>query len=507
MSDLAKGWTSCQLQELLTSLESGSRPKGGVRGIADGVPSLGGEHLTYKGGFDFSSIKYVPKEFAERMNRGQILINDVLIVKDGATTGKTAFVGKDFPFENAVVNEHVFICRPTEFIEPRFLFRYLTSKEGQDRILENFQGSAQGGINLSFAPNTEIPLAPLNEQKRIVEKLEKLLGKVEAVQARLNKIPVILKRFRQAVLAAACSGKLTADWRKENTDESAEQLKRDIISEFYQKTKKKIDETEYFQKPDNSDIPSSWQWIISANIFYFVTSGSRGWASYYSNSGALFIRVGNLDHNSIQLDLTSKKFVNPPSNAEGTRTRVLENDVLVSITADVGMIALVNSDIGEAYINQHISLARPVEGIDKKFLAYYLTSEDGGQKQFRELQRGATKAGLGLGDIKNIWVALPPIEEQKEIVRRVEDLFKFADQIEARYKKARSYTDKLTQSILAKAFRGELVPQDENDESASVLLELIKAEKSNNADSIKGKQKRKPKTQKEDEQQTLFANG
>ena len=75
-------------------------------------------------------------------------------------------------------------------------------------------------------------------------------------------------------------------------------------------------------------------------------------------------------------------------------------------------------------------------------------------------------------------IPIPPFLEQEEIVRRVDELFKFVDQIEARYKKARTYTDKLTQSILAKAFRGELVPQDPNDEPASVLLERIRESKS-----------------------------
>ena len=178
--ELPQGWTTTALAELLTAVESGSRPRGGVRGIREGIPSVGGEHLKYDGTFDFRSVKYVPKEFAADMNRGRIQTNDILVVKDGATTGKTAFVDSSFPFRTAFVNEHVFICRPTPQIEPRFLFRFLASKAGQERILENFKGSAQGGINQSFAPNTEVPLAPVNEQRRIVAKLEKLLGKVDA---------------------------------------------------------------------------------------------------------------------------------------------------------------------------------------------------------------------------------------------------------------------------------------------------------------------------------------
>lgn len=222
--ELPQNWASTRLADLLTTLESGSRPRGGVRGISGGPPSVGGEHLRYDGKFDFNSVKYVPEKFAAAMTKGHIQINDVLVVKDGATTGKTAFVDSEFPFLRSVVNEHVFICRPVSQIEPNFLFRFLMSKDGQERILENFKGSAQGGINQAFASKVEVPLAPLAEQRRIVAKLEKLLDQVDACQKRLPKIPVLLKRFRQSVLAAACSGRLTADWREENSTGDADDV-------------------------------------------------------------------------------------------------------------------------------------------------------------------------------------------------------------------------------------------------------------------------------------------
>jgi len=139
MNNVPNNWVSCSLEDLLITLESGSRPKGGVKGISDGTPSIGGEHLTYQGSFDWSSVRYVPEAFANSMNKGKIQTNDILIVKDGATTGKTAFVDEHFPFPKAVVNEHIFICRPSNLINPKFLFRYLTSKDGQERILENFK--------------------------------------------------------------------------------------------------------------------------------------------------------------------------------------------------------------------------------------------------------------------------------------------------------------------------------------------------------------------------------
>jgi type I restriction enzyme, S subunit len=241
-------WKAMPLSDLLDSLESGSRPRGGVRGIKHGIPSIGGEHLKYDGTFDFSSIKYVPREFASKMTKGRIKINDILVVKDGATTGKTSFVDSNFPFRDAVVNEHVFICRPTNKINSKYLFYFLSSKDGQERILENFKGSAQGGINQSFAPNTEVPVASVGLQERIVEKLEKVLAHVDISRARLNRIPVILKRFRQSVLAAACSGKLTTDWR-----ESSSNYKSNINELISTSNSEEIEAI--------VDVPKDWKWV------------------------------------------------------------------------------------------------------------------------------------------------------------------------------------------------------------------------------------------------------
>src|SRR6185312_641164 len=94
-------------------------------------------------------------------------------------------------------------------------------------------------------------------------------------------------------------------------------------------------------------------------LLALVTSGSRGWAQYYSVEGAVFIRMGNLNHNTISLDLSITQYVNPPKGVEGTRTQVQANDILISITAELGMVALIPGELGEAYINQHIALARP----------------------------------------------------------------------------------------------------------------------------------------------------
>ena len=232
-SKLPEGWVWCSLDTITSELESGGRPKGGVKGIQSGVPSIGGEHLNDEGGFCFEKIRYIPESYFAKMSKGLIQENDILIVKDGATTGKTSYVDKNFPFEKASVNEHVFILRGfPEVVEQRYLFRFLYSQQGQKQIQDKFQGSAQGGINTKFIIDFPLPLPPLPEQRLIVYRVEALLERVRKAKERLDKVPQIIKQFRQAVLKKAFSGELTADWRREHPElEPATELLRRIQEE------------------------------------------------------------------------------------------------------------------------------------------------------------------------------------------------------------------------------------------------------------------------------------
>lgn len=460
MSELPAGWESCSLEELLTSLESGSRPRGGVRGIQEGVPSVGGEHLTYSGTFDFSNVKYVPSAFAKNMTQGHIRVNDILIVKDGATTGKTAFVSKDFPYSDAVVNEHVFVCRLTELIESQFLFRYLISQDGQTRVLENFKGSAQGGINRSFVANTEIALAPRNEQRRIVAKLEKLLSRVDVAQAQLANIPRILKRFRHSVLDAACSGRLTTEWRFNNPTANGQEP-------FGSKCATMLEELPY-------EIPETWVTKPLESLCTKITDGEH-LTPPLSSRGVPLLSAKDVRDNF--LDFTETKFV-PPEVAAKSRSRCKpeRGDVLVvSRGATVGRTCRVQTDV-EFCLMGSVLLFKPNTNLIHPNLLEYCFKSPHGLTSLIGRSGATAQQAIYIRDMKTFPVPLPPLDEQQEIVRRVEALFKTCDELAARYRKAKTYVDKLTQSILAKAFRGELVPQDPNDEPASVLLERIRQE-------------------------------
>ena len=160
-------------------------------------------------------------------------------------------------------------------------------------------------------------------------------------------------------------------------------------------------------------IPQHWEALQVRRFVSFVTSGSRGWASYYSDTGDIFLQSGNLGR-TMSLNLSFVQHVKPPQGAEGIRTRIQSGDVLVCITgALTGNATLVEADLSAtAYINQHIALVRPRQSmVYPRYLAFVLHSELG-KMQFKKNEYGGTKQGLGLGDVKSVFVPLPPMSEQ-----------------------------------------------------------------------------------------------
>ncbi len=163
-------------------------------------------------------------------------------------------------------------------------------------------------------------------------------------------------------------------------------------------------------------IPAHWQVLRFKRCIEFLTSGPRGWAEFFSDNGELFVRIGNLTRDSIELGLAEVQHVVPPTGAEAVRTRVRAGDVLVSITADLGSVAVVPEHIETAYISQHIALARPIsKASHPRWLGFSIFS-DSCRNQLRALGYGGTKVQLGLEDVQNLVLCLPPRDKQDRIV-------------------------------------------------------------------------------------------
>ena len=190
------------------TLESGLRPKGGVGGILDGIPSLGGEHLNADGGFIFEKIKYIPEDFFETLNKGHIYPNDIIVVKDGATTGKISFVDEDFPHKRAVVNEHLFIVRvDPKMAFPKYVFYCLFSSEGQRQILSDFRGATIGGISRDFPRNVNVLTPTMAEQTQIANFLDRKTEQIdELIRIKERRIELLQEQRTALINQAVTKG-------------------------------------------------------------------------------------------------------------------------------------------------------------------------------------------------------------------------------------------------------------------------------------------------------------
>lgn len=432
MSELSKGWSKAAIGSLC-SLENGRAFKPTDWKQA-GLPIVRIQNLNNPN----ASFNYFDQEVSERY----LLRGGELLFAWSGTPG-TSFGTHIWRGEKAVLNQHIFrVDFNANLIDKRF-FRFAINQKLNELI-----DIAHGGVGLRHVTKgkfegTEVAIAPLNEQKRIADKLDRLLGRVDACRSRCDRIPLILKRFRQSVLAAATSGELTEDWREE------------------------------FNEPvwSSSNAESLCEWITKG------TTPAKG-RMYESNGEIPYIKVYNLCFDG-RLDFTiNPTFIDRETHEVALkRSKVFPGDVLMNIVGPpLGKISIVPETYPEWNINQAIALFRPKDKIHNKFLAYVLMSEKTVAEMARKSKATAGQFNLTLEICRAIEVPVPSMLEQQEIVRRIEKLFAFADRLKARYKTARAQVDRLTPALLEKAFQGELVPQDPNDEPASVLLERIRSE-------------------------------
>lgn len=440
-------------------------------------------------------------------------------------------------------NQQINAIVPSGGISAAYLFYQAQSHSFRCQLESKATATTISIVNKGNFETVILNIAPFNEQHRIVAKIEELFSELDKGIENLKTAQAQLKVYRQALLKHAFEGKLTAQWRAERHAkqsvapakagaqplndmdsrptpsrglalrgndkvgdgndkplETADTLLKRIQQERAQRYQQQLADWEASGKQGSKpkppktllpltaeelaklpELPEGWGWVKSGELFESVTSGSRGWAEYYADSGAIFIRITNLDFDSLKLDLSPKKiqYVQPPVGAEGLRTKVKEGDFLFSITGYLGMFAIAPS-IGDSYVNQHISLARPLDGFSKKYFGYYVTSHTGGIHYLNKQTKGAVKAGLGLDDIQNFPVPICSLNEQIQISSELESRLSETDQLDQTITTALQQAEALRQSILKKAFSGQLVPQDPNDEPASELLARIRAERADN---------------------------
>jgi type I restriction enzyme S subunit len=437
--ELPKGWVETEFESICKAIRGITFPasKKQFEKTSDNICCLRTTNVQSE--IDWDDIYFVDKSYVKR-DEQEIQVDDILMSMANSyeLVGKVSLV-KSLE-QNATFGAFLSAIRPLGKVNSRFLYYQIKTDKIQEELR---RGSSQtvniANISLKKLSALKFLLPPLNEQKRIVAKLDQLLARVDSAHARLATAAKTIKRFRQAVLNAAVTGGLTDDWRK-NKETSPVSWQRQKLEKCAEMRLGKM-----LDKNKNKGIMV--RYLRNTNIRWFSFDLS--------------------DLKELQIDETERKALS-----------VENGDVFICEGGEPGRSAVWRHGSNDLTFQKALHRVR----LDKKVLPDWLVFNlfiDGKTKKLDKYFTGTTIKHLTGKSLKQYNLLLPPLEEQKEIVKRVEALFALADAMEAKLNAAQTRTDNLTASLLAKAFRGELVPQDPNDQPAAELLKEIQASKSN----------------------------
>lgn len=434
MSDVPEGWAHTTLSELCVRIVDGSHnpPK-----AADaGKPMLSARNIQ-GGRINFDNYRVISDEdFEVERRRTCVAVNDVLLTIVG-TIGRVAVVQKETP--EFALQRSVAVLKPNSAIAAQYLRYALESPRVQQHFVDTAKGTAQKGVYLKALGELVIELAPLPEQIRIANQLDTLLTRIQSCNDRFDAIPALLKRFRQAVLSAGTTGALTADWRGSDSTESWDTC---TIGQVLN------------GKPRNGYSPQAVDYETPIRSLTLSATTTGKFLARHSK----FIDEAIPEDSYLWLE---------PGDILIQRANSLEH---------VGVSAIFDGDAKQFIYPDLMMRCRPNERIKSKYLFYALSAEST-RDYFRKNATGTAgnMPKINQQTVMSAPLLLPPMDEQAEIVRRVEALFALADCIEARATAARTQAQRLSSLVLSKAFRGELVQQDPQDEPASVLLQRLAA--------------------------------
>lgn len=472
MNALPRGWITTTLGKICSKPQYGWTCRAAKTGQ---VRYLRTTDIS-RGSIRWEDVPYC-EEPPDDIEKYHVYHDDILVARAGSVG--VSYRIEEVPFDT-VFASYLIRFNALDGIEPKYIELFLKSQGYWLSIYDFAAGIAIPNVNASKLASLQLPLAPVNEQRRIVAKLEKLLEKVDGCRTRLEKIPVILKRFRQALLAAACSGRLTADWRENNlSDESIDATieviyrRRETDARSMVQKDKLREVFSISEQNDSGELPDGWRFVTLSKL---CSSFDYGTSAKSKPSGKVpVLRMGNIQDGKI--DWTNLVYTS--ADKEIQKYFLRPNTVLFNRTNSpelVGKTAIYRGEQPAIFAGYLIRINHCPE-LDPKYLNLCLNTSYAREFCQNVKTDGVSQSNINAQKLASFEVPFCPLPAQHEIVRRVEGLFALADQIEGRYKRAKAHIDKLTQSILAKAFRGELVPQDPNEQPAEELLKQIHAEK------------------------------
>lgn len=424
-------------------------------------------------------------------NKQSVEPGTVLLCKINPRINRAWVVGDYTEFEKIASTEWIPFS-PLPGLLPEYLGYFLRQHHVRDYLAANASGV--GGslmrINSATVASIAIPLSPTAEQPRIVAAIETQFTRLDAAVAALERSRANLKRYRAAVLKAACEGRLVpteADLarREGRAFESGDTLLLRIAQERRQALRN--GHPSRYQEPlaiapeHTPPVPAGWTAARAEQICDFITKGTTPTSTkLHDGTGEVpFIKVYNLTNNG-RLDFSVKPtFIDRDTHErELARSRLRPGDVLMNIVGPpLGKVSIVPDLHPEWNMNQAVAVFRPMPSYDRRFLSICLLNEDTVSWAIRRAKATAGQFNLTLEICRDLPLPIPPLAEQHRIVAEVERRLSVVEEMEKTIDANLKRAERLRQAILARAFAGKLVPQDPADEPASVLLERIRMER------------------------------
>lgn len=408
---------------------------------------------------DVLSMNFDPADFERfRLYPGDVLLNE--------GSGSSAEVGKSAIWRGQLEDccfQNTLLRVQPKAVSPEYLQLYFMLAARSGRFVPETQGVNIFHIGKAGLAKFSVPVPPAAEQRRVVSKLDRLRARSARAHHELDRIPKLIERYKQAILAKAFSGELTADWRQHQRSTvpitSRELVRRPSMSS---------NETT-FEPP--FDIPKTWRWLRLPELGELDRGRSR---HRPRNDARLFggvypfIQTGEVRAAKRYLTQFNQTY----SDFGLAQSRLWPiGTVCITIAANIAETAILG--LAACFPDSVVGFTADRERTSAEYIEYFIRTVRADLEQFAP---ATAQKNINLETLYMVRVPSPPLEEQREIVQRLDHAFDWLDKIAIEHARAEHLLPKLDQAILAKAFRGELVPQDPNDEPASELLQRIKTD-------------------------------
>ena len=430
IKEMPSHWTNKKLKHLLSSNETGIK-------IGPFGSALKSELLSEEGHYKvYGQENVISKDFQagerridENMYKSladyAIKSGDILITLMGSS-GQCCLVPEGI--EEGIIDSHLLRIRLANKRQNNLIEKIIDQAPYVRMQIDLMgKGAIMHGINSQIVKNLVIHLPPEKEQLDITAFLVRETTKIDDLIAEQERLIDLLQEKRQAVISHAVTKGLNPN-----------ALMKDSGVEWL------------------GEVPEHWHVSEARRDIEFLTSGSRGWADFYSDKGPIFLRIANLTRDKIELKLSNIQRVTPPEGTEGARTEVKGGDVLFSITAYLGSVAVVPTNFEKAYVSQHVCLARLNKlNLSPKWLAYSVLSSSG--KAYLEANSyGGTKVQLALDDIKSFPLTAPSLQEQEEIIEKLEVSLGSLDELRSKANENIALLQERRSALISAAVTGQI---------------------------------------------------